>query len=512
MFFRVLGFLFLISINAFAIDCPLVDLKKFESSPKTFMDAPLQKYDENCESVSFSLFDDQSISSKSFVKKKDEARKSVCHTNSDGNQVCLASVSPGDDVLKGRAPIESLDRAENLVDPEYLVKNIKAMEALGLMQGNVNTQPWSDWYWPIAVGQLSFRYNDRQMMNAYSVKSPGEEDVWTWVNEWHKNSMPEDANLLSPSEKYDLLVGDTNYTLTKKMLQAGSYYQYNFGKVESWMGLCHGWAPASYMLPRPTKALPVTLSNGSVVEFLPSDLKALGTLLWANGYQSTRMVGGRCNISEPEKDEESGRVKDQNCFDTNPGTWHVTAVSEIGKKGSPFVIDATFDYEVWNHPVLAYDYKYFNPQTFNYSDSLEDASVDLSNLKNDKFKKYRSKEAKSVVGIVMEVVYLIETQPQRLSYDNAAMDAKSKVQYVYDLELDENGNIIGGEWYTNKHPDFLWTPYTGSKANSIADQYIQADEISIQDISRLNELAPYASREGQPIGRVVEALMKAASN
>ena len=112
----------------------------------------------------------------------------------------------------------------------------------------------------------------------------------------------------------------------------------------------------------------------------------------------------------------------------------------------------------------------------------------------------------------MEVVYLIETQPQRLSYDNAAMDAKSKVQYVYDLELDENGNIIGGEWYTNKHPDFLWTPYTGSKANSIADQYIQADEISIQDIGRLNELAPYASREGQPIGRVVEALMKAASN
>ncbi|MBC76371.1 MAG: hypothetical protein CME64_10185 [Halobacteriovoraceae bacterium] len=511
MFFASFGFLFLFSTYALAIDCPLVEIKEFKSNPKSFMEAPLRKYDENCEPTSFSLFDNKSISDKSFIAKKDQARKSVCHTNTDGNQVCLASISPGDDVLKGRAPIETLDRAENLVDPQYLVKNINAMESLGLMQGRVNTQPWSDWYWPIAVGQLSFRYNDNNMMSAYSMKSPDENSVWTWVNEWHKQSMPEDVNLLSPSEKYDLLVGDTNYTLTKKMLQAGSYYQQNFGKVESWMGLCHGWAPASYMLPRPVKTLPVTLDNGSVLEFLPSDLKALGTLLWANGLQSTRMVGGRCNSSEPEKDEETGRVIDQNCFDTNPGTWHMATVSEIGKKGSPFVMDATFDYEVWNHPVLSYSYKYFNPKTYNYANTFEEGNVNLADFDEDKFKNYRSKDANSVVGIVMEVVYLIETEPQRKSYDSATMDAKSRVQYVYDLELDEKGNIIGGEWYTDKHPDFIWTPYTGSKANSVVDEYIAADQISLQNISRVRQLAPYASAEGQPIARVVEALMKAAS-
>ena len=32
------------------------------------------------------------------------------------------------------------------------------------------------------------------------------------------------------------------------------------------------------------------------------------------------------------------------------------------------------------------------------------------------------------------------------------------VQYYYDLELDEAGEIVGGEWYNNRHPDFLWTP------------------------------------------------------
>ena len=39
-------------------------------------------------------------------------------------------------------------------------------------------------------------------------------------------------------------------------------------------------------------------------------------------------------------------------------------------------------------------------------------------------------------------------------------DKLKVVTYWYDLELDEDNNIVGGEWYTNRHPDFLWTKKT----------------------------------------------------
>ena len=54
------------------------------------------------------------------------------------------------------------------------------------------------------------------------------------------------THLLSPAEKYDLLVGDANYGLTKQMWNAGKGYHDRYGSVESWMGYCHGWAPAAY--------------------------------------------------------------------------------------------------------------------------------------------------------------------------------------------------------------------------------------------------------------------------
>ena len=40
----------------------------------------------------------------------------------------------------------------------------------------------------------------------------------------------------------------------------------------------------------------------------------------------------------------------------------------------------------------------------------------------------------------------------------------TRQDYYYDLELDAAGKVIGGEWYTRDHPDFLWTPPAGSRA------------------------------------------------
>lgn len=508
-------FLGLILLNTVqAMDCPRADLKGFHKDPKGFLEAPLPKFDKNCQAVSFTLFNKSSIADGSFVEKKDSARKSFCHTDPVGAQkICLKNIAPGDNVLAGRAPIKDLDRVENLVPEDIVIRELSKIEDAGLQSGEVAMQPWSDWYWPIAVGQLSYRYNDPVMLEELQRGGFDEKNAWTKVNAWHsaKPAMPVDVNALSPAEKYDLLMGDTNYTLTKKMLQAGAYYQNNFGMVESWMGLCHGWAPASYMLPRPRRSLTLSSPGAGLITFLPSDLKALGTLLWSNGLQQNKFMGGRCNASNPSIDPASGKVLDEECFDNNPGSWHMAVVSHIGKLKSPFVMDATFDYEVWNHPVTAYAYAYFNPIEMEYKSSIEEARVSIEDFANDKFKAFRSKEAKSVIGIVMEVKYLVETVPSLLESDSEEKDAFNVVQYIYDLELDENGQIVGGEWYTNKHPDFLWTPHVNSRAKSIVDDYLpQEFSLSFIGNQALNELAPYASEQGQPIGALIEAMLNEA--
>ena len=41
---------------------------------------------------------------------------------------------------------------------------------------------------------------------------------------------------------------------------------------------------------------------------------------------------------------------------------------------------------------------------------------------------------------------------------------RSRARYLYTLELDSTGKIIGGEWHQNAHPDFLWLAPPGTRA------------------------------------------------
>lgn len=508
----------LVSNVAYAAKCKVdLDLKSFQKDPKAFLNKAVPKRNSKCGTETFSYFGKDMEQSQDFVEIKDEQRANLCHTDKEsGEKVCLKDIEPGSDVQAGRAPIQGVDRAENLVSGPTMYTNIFDMEAAGLKEGTADIKPWSDWYWPIYVGQLSYRYADANMQRAFQNSGIDGEKMWSFMLDWHARNentpLMLDINLLSPAEKYDMLVGDQNYTLTNYMLNRPRGFA-SGGKVAAWMGICHGWAPASYMLPRPVESITVTAADGVTdITFRPTDLKALGSQLWATGSQSTKFIGGRCNIKNPKTDR-NGRILDQKCFDNNPGTWHMAVVNQLGKNKKSFVMDATYDIEVWNHPVTSYSYTYFNPKTMEEYDSLEDAIIARKSFKKDKFRRYRSRNAVSIVGVKMEVEYLVETMPNTHNFDVTDLDAHNMAYYAYDLELDAYNNIIGGEWYTNKHPDFLWTPYDESHATSSVDNYIRGEVSaeSLTSIPRLARLAQRASSNGQVIGKVVEALLEAAS-
>ena len=159
------------------------------------------------------------------------------------------------------------------------------------------------------------------------------------------------------------------------------------------------------MLPRPSSAITLKSADGARdLRFYPSDLKALASLLWAKGTASWRFVGGRCTQANPAQDE-NGRVIDPDCFDTNPASWHLAVTQQIGVARRAFIIDATYDYEVWNQPVLGYRYRYFNPQTGkSVPDKLVDAVIKRSRYTRGSFRaKYRDASTDSIAGIVMDL-------------------------------------------------------------------------------------------------------------
>lgn len=485
-------------------------LSQFKSNPNKVLNQLPPK--ENLTDVTFFLPTD--VKNKEFVRAKDELRQNFCKVK-DGVSLCL-------NIPAGRAAIESSDRAEDLTDNgDNLVNDLDTMDEKRMHQQTLKKHPWSDNYWPIYAGILGNRYADEDKKDSADWK-----EQKNFVEEFPVSYYLEKnlTDLLSPSEKYDLLVGDKKLSLTKRMWQEGQSYYDNSGKVEYWMGICHGWAPASYMLDRPQNKISVVASDGkTVVNFFPSDIKALASLLWANAGVSNRFIGSRCNAKEPKKDD-IGRITDSECFDTNPGTWHMAIVNQIGFSKRSFVMDATYDYEVWNQPVLGYEYTYFNPQTEMTSESWKEVALDLKDYTSDKFSKYRAPKTDKIVGVQMKVTYVVETAPDHSESNSDEMDASNTVYYRYDLELDKAGKIIGGEWYSNAHPDFLWTPAPDAKARSYGDRFTRLQKWKTYRHGRgdnkgafvsvpvsWQKAAAQSSKNGLPLGKIVEGLIERAN-
>jgi len=319
------------------------------------------------------------------------------------------------------------------------------------------------------------------------------------------------VDLLSPSEKYDLLLGHVQAPLTEAMWNQGRAYFDRDGRVETWMGICHGWSPASFMLPRPRQTIVLPSADRRFnIRFFPSDLKALGSLLWASTKPPTRFIGGRCNDKQPKADP-NGRVLSPDCFDTNPGTWHLAVVNQIGAAQRSMIMDATFDYEVWNQPLLAYSYFYFNPILRKVTSNLREAVVSRSAFDNDPFRSYRDKNSVSLVGIVMDLSYIAETLPNHATSDSPEQDRQITVRYFYDLELDDEGRILGGEWYLNKHPDFLWTPAPDTRPATLADSSATGSWNPQQGVPEAwRDAGLIAAQNGQPLEKIVSALFTLA--
>lgn len=399
------------------------------------------------------------------------------------------------------SPVLENDRAEDLVDNgRSLIRNLKKMDENKLNSGKALVTPWSDSYWPLYRGGLGQRYSDP------AVGSLDWKETIDYISAHSVESLIANNKIddLSPSEKYDVLFDLKDGPLTTASWNEGSHFFREYGKVESWMGLCHGWAAASMMMPEPKKKVTIQTTSGQMTLF-PSDIKGLVSLLWAKGKFPTRIVGGRCNIKNPREDRW-GRPAENDCIDNNPGTWHLVVVNQLGVSKRPFIMDASYDLEVWNQPVFSYDYTYFDPRTKKRTTKFSEALVARGEW-SDPRAKFRSKDAEFVVGVVMNVTYAVANEPSILENQEVMT---SELQYEYDLELNRNYEIVGGEWYSKYHPDFLWTP----SPKSFPLTYGDVGEMNLDFTALPREIKSVAFKNANyalPWGPVVRDLVRKSS-
>lgn len=488
-------------------------LAQFEREPRSILNAAPPYVDgKGSEEPRFSR---EAVENGKAIAERDQERSRLC-MNLQGRRKCLGARAGS------RSEIQGNDLPEALVDQGAagLVRKLEDLERQGLKHASLSTQPWSDDYWGDYKGIVGARYTDArfpgahpELAAAYDWRSNRQFVLHHPAERIARDGTDEEVNLLSPSEKYELLIGDQSFSMTEKMWKRGERYYESDGKVDLWMGICHGWAPAALMLPRPSKMIRMKSADGAhELKFYPSDLKALGDLLWAESEFDSRFMGGRCSEAHPRTDE-NGRILRQECFDTNPGAWHLAVTNQIGIAHRGLIMDASYDERIWNQPILGYTYHYFNPQSMQHVHSLNEARVSIDDFTRDKFKHYRSSKTKNVVGIMMDLTYVAESQPSHAHEDSSDHDHLRTIRYLYDLELDSEGNIIGGEWYMNQHPDFLWVPAPGVHAVSDYENLATGNwDLSGVLPTSWQSAARKASDDGLPLGKIIEAMISKSSS
>ncbi|RLA62833.1 MAG: hypothetical protein DRQ88_05470 [Epsilonproteobacteria bacterium] len=312
--------------------------------------------------------------------------------------------------------------------------------------GQLTVIPWSGDYWPTEKGGITFRWNKytSQEHEKYGYSLLNMDDL-----------SGVDLSKLSPAEKWDIYLGDKDWSLTRferkrtdimRTVPGSSTFDQDFD-IPYWEGLCHAWAPATLAFEEPG-AISVKGALGSEVEFGSSDMKALLTMFLHLNPGESKFLGSRCNLDKKDLKEklEKGEITVEDyalkmaeligpsCEGVNAGAFHIVLTNQI-KRDEGFVIDITRDMEVWNQPVVAFDSKMGNPQNGATPGAAEGTVQEIF--------------VKTTMYYIAEI-----SQSWGPGFNQDSIATKN---YEYVLELDKDANILGGRWLSSDRPDFMWT-------------------------------------------------------
>jgi subtilisin-like proprotein convertase family protein len=368
-----------------------------------------------------------------------------------------AAMSPEDPSLKleGEDALGKEDRWNNLSDPERFTGEHDYDLADLPLSGTAQLESWPSTYWPTYEDSINTRWNGTELSPAqkydmafngwtppagFDALRPFDRDAPVPGTDWDRAYYDQQGPLASYISRQMGNGRDREAAITNNGRPTGEW------PVETWWGLCHAWVPAALQEARPLRSV---THNG--VTFHVGDLEAL--LIAAYNRAPAEMLGDRCNLGTGENTvmrDEYGRPTNIECADSNPGAMHVVVTNYLGIAHRGFAMDRTFDYEVWNQPVVGYEI------TRQRQISVADANRLLGRM-GDTYAP--NADAATLYDVHMSLRWITESHASTTPADAARYTRTDNLTYI--LEVDAAGKIIGGEWYGNSqsaHPDFLWNP------------------------------------------------------
>jgi hypothetical protein len=281
------------------------------------------------------------------------------------------------------------------------------------LSAQMKTTPWSETYWPAYKGSVNVRWNTPDQ-DGFNYTPPTHDQV--------VKMSADDLSHLSPAEKYDLYMGHYDYPLWNEVKH------YADPTADQYTGMCDGWSIAAIQYAEPKQ---VTLANpdGILIPFGSSDVKALMTFAAEFHFERQEVqVGVACTTSTPTTPDQISA-----CSGMNPGAMHVILANQIGLQQIAFITERKADDEDWNQPVFGY--------TFQTTGSA------ISTVPGAQ-------------GVVVHGI-LNYTEDLDASYVQPVVGTSNfhanKIVMDYVLDVDAQGNIIGGTWASGSdRPGYFW--------------------------------------------------------
>jgi hypothetical protein len=210
-------------------------------------------------------------------------------------------------------------------------------------------------------------------------------------------------------------------------------------ETPNWHGHCNGWAAAAIR-----HAEPQTSVRRNGVTFTPADIKGLLAELYI--YNDLDYLVGPREV-------------------LNAGAFHASIANWLGRGLHPLGMEADPGPEKWNYPVYAYNMS-------------------------------ATKRSDRVVDVRLDVTYAKDSSGE---YQRSPRHARVKT-FRYRLDLNDNGEIIGGAFYSGSSMiDMLWLPLRpkqgGQEGNESGNRYLDVDQV----LSIWRESVPEELRAKWPV-------------
>jgi len=400
------------------------------------------------------------------------------------------------------------DDPDVLVPGGHMEMNLKSLDQRSRRSVPQVAAPWSDVGWKANKGLITERFADSRFEAAagWSAKHDFLRSYSTrWILQQPGYDRERWIAALSPAEKYDLLMGTVKGGLAENI---GAFLDHSLGnsrQFPGWWGLCEGAAASTMYYPEPVRLVVLHSQSYDLdVPFFAPDIKGLATMLWSR-------FNTELNLPEsglPCKKDGTG------CFDSNPASFHASVHHFLDLSPGILVGDMDPTPVVWNFPIVAYSEAYYRPdkKADVTAADLRSAALKPDDWGSDPRKSKRSPGTAYIVGIKMKISYAVN-QEEKPPFEGSLKRKVNSRVLVYELELDSDWKLLGGEWVSGEHPDLLWSIPRDVVPDSIGDKSLAPDDTWHGEIPKSwTEAARISAAKLTPLRRVVELLVKKSSD